>query len=52
MAHALNLDVVAEGVETSEQLEFLKQHACNIAQGYYFSHPLEKKQIPHLKLVA
>ncbi|HIO92637.1 MAG TPA: EAL domain-containing protein [Leucothrix mucor] len=52
LGHALDLDVVAEGVETLEQLEFLKNHSCNIAQGYYFHRPLEHKQIPHLKLVA
>jgi len=52
LGHALGLDVVAEGVETKEQLAFLKNHSCNIAQGYYFHRPLEHKQIPHLELVA
>ncbi len=41
MAHAMNLQVVAEGVESFEQLEFLGQQSCNQAQGYYFSRPLE-----------
>lgn len=40
LAKALNLDVVAEGVETKEQVEFLSAHQCNIVQGYYFSKPL------------
>jgi diguanylate cyclase (GGDEF)-like protein/PAS domain S-box-containing protein len=40
MAHSLNYKVVAEGVETLEQLEFLKQCDCDYAQGYYFSKPL------------
>jgi EAL domain-containing protein (putative c-di-GMP-specific phosphodiesterase class I) len=37
MAHALNLMVVAEGVETKEQLEFLVAQACDEVQGFYFS---------------
>ena len=41
MAHGLHLRVVGEGVETLPQLEFLKAHDCEEAQGYYFSEPLE-----------
>jgi CheY-like chemotaxis protein len=40
MAHALGLKVVAEGVETAEQLAFLRTHDCDSVQGYYFSKPL------------
>lgn len=40
MCHSLGLQVVAEGVETQEQLDFLLQHRCNSIQGYYFSKPL------------
>lgn len=40
LAHNLNLKVVAEGVETSTQQEFLRQHQCDIMQGYYFSRPV------------
>ncbi|MFI4940665.1 MAG: putative bifunctional diguanylate cyclase/phosphodiesterase, partial [Burkholderiales bacterium] len=40
MAKALNLSTVAEGVETSEQLELLKTIGCNQIQGYFFSRPL------------
>ena len=50
IAHSLSLDVVAEGVETIEQLEFLQNNSCNIAQGYYFHKPLNSKLIPKLKL--
>ncbi|MCR8921438.1 EAL domain-containing protein [Dasania sp. GY-MA-18] len=40
MAHSLDLNVVAEGVEELEQLEFLKGLGCNVIQGFYFSKPL------------
>ncbi len=40
MAHGLNLEVVAEGIETSAQLAFLNKHHCEYGQGYYFSKPL------------
>lgn len=39
MAHQLDIDVVAEGVETPEQLEFLRDHDCDEFQGYLFSRP-------------
>jgi len=34
------MHVVAEGVETREQLDFLRAHACPEGQGFYFSHPV------------
>ncbi|MBN3872870.1 EAL domain-containing response regulator [Nostoc sp. JL33] len=40
MAHNLNLDVVAEGVETEAELAFLRQYNCNYMQGFLFSRPL------------
>jgi EAL domain-containing protein (putative c-di-GMP-specific phosphodiesterase class I) len=39
MAHSLRLSVVAEGVETAEQQDFLRDHDCDEIQGYYFSKP-------------
>jgi diguanylate cyclase (GGDEF)-like protein/PAS domain S-box-containing protein len=39
LAEGLNLRVVAEGVETKEQLDFLVQHNCTEVQGYYFAYP-------------
>jgi len=40
MAHGLGMDVIAEGVEVQEQLEFLSVHGCDSIQGYLFSRPL------------
>jgi EAL domain-containing protein (putative c-di-GMP-specific phosphodiesterase class I) len=45
MANNLGLDVIAEGVETIEQMEYLSRHQCNEAQGFLFSHPLPPQEI-------
>jgi len=42
MAKKLNLEVVCEGVETKEQVEFLKSVGCDMAQGYYYSKPISQ----------
>jgi EAL domain-containing protein (putative c-di-GMP-specific phosphodiesterase class I) len=44
LGHSLNLRVVAEGVETAAQLEFLKKHRCDDVQGYYFARPLPAEE--------
>jgi len=51
MAHHLKLKVVAEGVETAEQLALLISHQCDIIQGYFFSRPLPAAAMTEL-LVA
>ncbi len=43
LANHLNLEVVAEGVETKEQVNFLKSHGCSLMQGYYFSEAISEK---------
>lgn len=45
LAHSLNMNVVAEGVETPEQLEYLRSLGCNFAQGYYISRPVPIKEL-------
>ena len=45
MARSLNLEVVAEGVEKIEQLDFLHSMLCDNAQGYYISHPLSSRDL-------
>ncbi|MBS8266480.1 EAL domain-containing protein [Mesobacillus boroniphilus] len=50
MAHNLGLSVIAEGVETVDQLGLLKQHHCNQAQGYHFSKPVPGEEFPRIKV--
>lgn len=45
MGHALSLKVIAEGVETPGQLDFLQRHGCDAIQGYYLSQPLSVDQL-------
>ncbi|MBW4453737.1 MAG: EAL domain-containing response regulator [Nostoc indistinguendum CM1-VF10] len=50
MAHNLNLDVIAEGVETESELAFLRQHNCNSMQGFLFSRPLPAAEFENFLL--
>lgn len=49
MGHSLQMKVVAEGVETAEQMQTLQQLHCDAFQGYLFSHPLAPEEILQLK---
>ncbi|MDO8705560.1 MAG: EAL domain-containing protein [Sulfuricaulis sp.] len=48
MANVLKIKVIAEGVETYEQLEFLRRHGCDITQGYFCSPPIDAENFTEL----
>jgi diguanylate cyclase (GGDEF)-like protein/PAS domain S-box-containing protein len=48
MGHNLNYTVIAEGIESPDQVEFLKEHNCKIGQGYFYSRPLPADEIEKL----
>ena len=48
MAKKLNLSVVCEGVETKEQVGFLREVGCDYAQGYFYSKPITQEQFDEL----
>jgi EAL domain-containing protein (putative c-di-GMP-specific phosphodiesterase class I) len=45
MAQKLNLELVAEGVESEEQIDFLKINNCEVVQGYFYSKPVPEHEI-------
>jgi EAL domain-containing protein (putative c-di-GMP-specific phosphodiesterase class I) len=48
LAHSLNFKVIAEGVETEQQLAFLREHECDEMQGYLFSRPVPADKFTQL----
>ena len=50
MCHKLNIQAVAEGVETKDSLEFLKSIKCHLAQGFYLSPPLDSEKFENIHL--
>jgi diguanylate cyclase (GGDEF)-like protein/PAS domain S-box-containing protein len=48
MGHSLRLDVVAEGVETAEQLAFLREHGCDYMQGFLVGKPMPAEELSRL----
>lgn len=44
LAQFMKMEVIAEGVETTEQVEFLKEANCQQIQGYFYDKPLEKSE--------
>ena len=51
MAHSLQLEVVAEGVESEQQLDFLRKHGCDYAQGHLFGDPVTADQFGELLIL-
>jgi EAL domain-containing protein (putative c-di-GMP-specific phosphodiesterase class I) len=47
LAHALQLHVVAEGIDSREKLNYLIEHQCDEAQGYYIARPLSADDFYH-----
>lgn len=52
MAKELSIQIVAEGVETKDQEDFLKQNGCDIGQGYFYSRPIPIDEFERLYLLA
>lgn len=49
LAHGMNIKVVAEGVEHEDQVDFLRSHACDVLQGYYYAKPMPFNELLQLK---
>jgi EAL domain-containing protein (putative c-di-GMP-specific phosphodiesterase class I) len=49
LGHSLNLKVLAEGVESAQQLDFLRVNRCDEVQGFYFCHPLPIEEVKRLR---
>lgn len=48
LGHSMNLKLIAEGVETAEQLAYLRERGCDLIQGYFFSRPLHAQAFENL----
>jgi EAL domain-containing protein (putative c-di-GMP-specific phosphodiesterase class I) len=48
LAHRLGLEVTGEGVESAEQLEFLRRIGCDFAQGYHLARPVPSEEVERL----
>ncbi len=48
LAHHLNMKVIAEGVETEEQIAFLRKHECDYFQGFYFFRPFPQEEFERM----
>ncbi|MBQ3253022.1 MAG: EAL domain-containing protein, partial [Acholeplasmatales bacterium] len=52
LAEKLNVDVLCEGVETKELIDFLQSIGCNIVQGFYYDRPLPSEEFKNKYLVS
>lgn len=48
MAHTMDIKIIAEGAETKEQVEFLRDNGCDYIQGYYFYKPMPEEEFVKL----
>ena len=48
MGHSLGLEILAEGIETQQQMLLLKSYGCDMGQGYYLSKPIPAREIEQL----
>lgn len=48
LAHELNLEIIAEGVENEEQIQFLKENGCDKVQGFYYSEPIPPQEFERI----
>jgi EAL domain-containing protein (putative c-di-GMP-specific phosphodiesterase class I) len=51
LIHSIGLNLIAEGVETAEQRQFLQSHGCREMQGYYFYKPMPAEEIDQISMV-
>ena len=52
MSKALDIEIIAEGIETVEQFNFIKSNNCDEAQGYYMSKPLPAEMVNDADIAA
>lgn len=52
LGHAMGLKIIAEGIETAEQNEYLKALTCDLGQGFYFGRPVDAADLPALLVTA
>ncbi len=45
IAHQMDLEVIAEGVETQDQMDYLRAHGCNLVQGFYLHRPMHRDEL-------
>ncbi len=50
MAHGIGIEVVAEGVETEQQMELIRNLGCDYAQGYYIGRPVRAEEVIHISM--
>jgi len=52
LSQGLNLEVIAEGAESAEHIDFLRQNGCNTVQGFYYSRPVPPEEFEKLLTIG